>query len=214
MRRALILGCLLLLAACGTTPGGPGAPPSPGGDGFLNGIFSSAPKAKAAWDQKPEGDAWSQMTRAAIDADGASLVAAAPTDIDAFCPNYAKLDDAGKKEFWVATVAEIALVESALDPAKAGAQGRRGLLQIAPDAAQRYGCANVGVAQLADPQTNLGCGVKVLAATSARDGIVTGFTTDGWKGAARYWVSLRKPEAIADLQEHLNAQNFCRRQTS
>ncbi|MES1203721.1 MAG: lytic transglycosylase domain-containing protein [Pseudomonadota bacterium] len=210
MRRALILGCLLLLAACGTT-GGPGAPSS---GGLLGDIFSNAPKAKTAWNDRPEGDSWTQIARTAIDADGVSLIAAAPTDMDAFCPNYAKLDDAGKKEFWVATVSEIALVESGLDPAKTGAQNRRGLLQITPDAAQRYGCANVGVAQLADPQTNLGCGVKILAATSARDKIVTGFTTDGWKGAARYWLNLRKPEAIADLQEHLNAQNFCRRQTS
>jgi hypothetical protein len=67
---------------------------------------------------------------------------------------------------------------------------------------------------LADPQTNLGCGVRILAATSAHDKIVTGFTTDGWKGAARYWLTLRKPETIADLQEHLNAQSFCKRQTS
>lgn len=210
MRRALILGCLLLLAACGTT-GGPGAPDN---GGLLGEIFSNAPKAKTSWNDRPEGDSWTQIARTAIDADGVSLIAAAPTDMDAFCPNYAKLDDAGKKEFWVATVSEIALVESGLDPAKAGAQNRRGLLQITPEAAQRYGCANVGVAQLADPQTNLGCGVKILAATSARDKIVTGFTTDGWKGAARYWLNLRKPEAIADLQEHLNAQSFCRRQTS
>ncbi|MEJ0022027.1 MAG: lytic transglycosylase domain-containing protein [Alphaproteobacteria bacterium] len=212
MRHALVLGCLLMLAACGTT-GGPGAP-STGGGGILGDIFSSAPKAKASWDSKPEGDSWTQITRAALDADGVALITSTPTDMDAFCPNYAKLDDAGKKEFWVAAVSEIALVESALDPAKAGAQNRRGLLQITPEAAQRYGCANVGVAQLSDPQTNLGCGVKILAATSAHDQIVTGFTTDGWKGAARYWLSLRKPESIADLQEHLNAQNFCKRQTS
>jgi hypothetical protein len=212
MRRALVLGCLLMLAACGTTraPGAPGQP----GEGLFGGIFSNAPRAQTAWDARPEGDSWTQMTRTAIDADGSALLAAAPTDMDAFCPNYPKLDDAAKKEFWVATVSEIAAVESALDPAKAGTQNRRGLLQITPDAATRYGCANVGVAQLGDPQTNLGCGVKILAATSARDKIVTGYTTDGWKGAARYWLSLRKPETIADLQDHLNRQSFCRRQTS
>jgi hypothetical protein len=99
-------------------------------------------------------------------------------------------------------------------PSPGQPQARRGLMLISADAAQRYGCANVGIAQLNDPQTNLGCGVKILAATSGRDQIVLGYTPQGWKGAARYWLDLRKPEALADLQDHLNGQTFCRRKGS
>ena len=216
MRRALskiaASGLLLLLAACGTT-GGPGAS---GG-----GIFSNEADGRAAWDSRSEGRSWSQMTRLAIDTDGAALLAATPADIEVFCPNYANLTPQAKREVWVVLVAQIAQIESALDPmavknppGPGQAQARRGLMQISVDTAQRYRCANVGPMQLNDPQTSLGCGVKILAATSGADKIVTGYTQGGWKGAARYWVDLRRPENVADLQAATNGQTFCRRKTS
>ncbi len=213
LRHALAALIVTLAAGCGTT-GGSGAN---GG-----GLFSNEVSGKASWSDRPQGRDWSQMTRTALDVDGASLIAGTPSDISAFCPGYAALDPQGKREFWVVLVSEIASFESGLNPdvvktpqtAPGQAQARRGLMQISSDAAQRYACANVGVAQLTDPQTNLGCGVKILAATSGRDQIVLGFTPDGWKGAARYWTDLRRPEALADIQDHLNQQTFCRKRTS
>jgi hypothetical protein len=213
LRNAFALLTLALVAACGTTGGG-------GPSGGMTGpgsIFSNEVAGKTAWDQQPDGRNWTQMTRTAIDVDGAALVAANPSDMNAFCPSYPTLDPQAKREFWVVLVAEIANAESALNPAAVKPpspgqpQARRGLMAISADAAARYGCANVGVAQLTDPQTNIGCGVKILAATSGRDQVVLGYTPGGWKGAARYWVDLRKPEMLADMQDHLNNQTFCRR---
>jgi Transglycosylase SLT domain len=214
LRNAFALLALGLLAACGTTGGvsGPG-----GGVTGPGGIFSNEVTGKTAWEQQPDGRAWSQMARTAIDVDGVALTAANPSDMNAFCPSYATLDPQAKREFWVVLVSEIANAESALNPmavkppSPGAPQARRGLMAISVDAATRYGCANVGVAQLNDPQTNIGCGVKILAATSGRDQVVLGYTPEGWKGAARYWVDLRKPEALADMQDHLNNQTFCRR---
>jgi hypothetical protein len=206
MRRLLVLGLFTLLAACSTTGGGGG------------GIFSNEVSGQAAWNSRSEGNAWTQMARTAIDADGASLVTMTPSDIDVFCPNYAQLDPQGKREMWVVLLSQIAQAESGLDPMAAKganpAAARRGLLLISVDNAARFGCANVGAPQLNDPQTNIGCGVKILAATSGRDHVVTGYTSDGWKGAARFWLDLRKPEVLADLQESTNKQSFCRRKTS
>jgi hypothetical protein len=216
MRRLLAVGVLGLLAACGTMRG-PGGIVGPGG------LLSREVVGSTAWDDRPDGKTWSQMTRLAIDSDGVNLLAAVPKDIDAFCPNYASLEAQAKREFWVVLVAEIASIESGLDPNAAKmspvspglpANARRGLMQISADAARRYGCANVGAAQLNDPQTNLGCGVRILAATSGKDQVVTGYTTGGWRGAARYWSDLRKPETLADVQQRLNDQSFCRRKTS
>lgn len=217
LRYALAALIVTFAAGCGTT-GGPGSVNGGGG-----GLFSNEITGKASWSDRPQGRDWTQMTRTALDADGASLIAATPADIAAFCPGYAALDPQGKREFWVVLVSEIASFESGLNPdvvktppstPPGSAQARRGLMQISSDAAQRYACANVGVAQLTDPQTNLGCGVKILAATSGRDQIVLGFTSDGWKGAGRYWTDLRRPEALADIQDHLNQQTFCRKRTS
>lgn len=217
LRNAFALLTLVLAAACGTTGGvsGPG-----GGIAGPGGIFSNEVVGKTAWDDRPDGRAWSQIARTAIDVEGAALVASAPSDMNAFCPSYATLDPQAKREFWVVLVSEIANVESTLDPLAVKApspgqpQARRGLMMISADAARRYGCANIGIAQLNDPQTNLGCGVKILAATSGVDQIVLGYTPQGWKGAARYWLDLRKPEMLADLQDHLNGQSFCRRRGS
>lgn len=215
LRYALAALIVTFAAGCGTTGG-------PGGANGGGGLFSSDVSGKAAWSDLPQGRDWSQMTRTAIDVDGTSLLAAMPADMGAFCPGYAALDPQAKREFWVVLVSEIAVAESGLNPdvvktpqtAPGQAQARRGLMQISSDAAQRYACANVGVAQLTDPQTNLGCGVKILAATSGRDQIVLGFTSDGWKGAARYWTDLRRPEALAEIQDKLNQQTFCRKRAS
>ncbi|MGE3302771.1 MAG: transglycosylase SLT domain-containing protein [Hyphomonadaceae bacterium] len=196
MRRAAAILLLVLLAACGGRA-----------------LFPSETNGRAAWDSRPEGRAWTQMTRLALDSEGANLMAATPGDVNAFCPNYAALEPSGRREFWAMLVSEIAAAESGLDPAAVKGP-RRGLLGISPDAARGYGCANVGVAQLNDPQTNLACGVRILAATAGRDGLVSGYTAQGWRGAGRFWTSLRRPEAIADLQQHLNDQSFCRRRTA
>ncbi len=195
MRRFAPLLLLLVLAACaGGRMGGAGAP-------------------RTAWSDHAQARAWTEATRAALDAEGAPLLQGAYADIGAFCPRYAEAEPAVKRDFWVVIVSEIAALESALEPARVSpgsvaAGSRRGLLQISSGAAERYACEANGVALLEAP-VNLACGVKILAATSARDGVVTGWGGDGWRGAARYWEALRKPEALARIQARANAQAFC-----
>ena len=201
LRRVAIISALLALAACATTMTGPS-----GGS-----IFT--PQPRAAWDSAPQGREWTAAARAAIDSAGPALVTGTPKDIAAYCPNYAALDPTTRRDFWVVALSQIAQLESGLDPARASADGRRGLLQISGDAARRYGCAAASDAQLLDPAQNIACGAKIMAQTSGVDTYVAGYS-EGWRGASRYWVELRKPENVADLQSLLNAQSFCARRSS
>jgi hypothetical protein len=211
MLRYLALGLALFAAACGTTGGG-------GTGGTITGPGSIfAPEPKTAWENLPQGREWTAAARAAIDASPA-LLATTPKDIAAFCPSYAVASAADKRDFWVVLISDVADLESGLNTAAVktapgAGDVRRGLLAISTDAASRYGCAASSAAELLDPAVNITCGSRILAQTSGVDGYVTGYDS-GWRGAARYWLELRKPEQLAELQSRLNAQNFCARRPS
>jgi hypothetical protein len=200
---------VLAAAACAATTTTTGVGPLIGPGGLF------APQPKTAWEKAPQGRDWTEAARAAIDTAGPALVAATPKDIAAYCPRYGAADPATRRDFWVVMLSQIAQIESGLDPAKAaaGAAGGRGLLQISSDAARRYGCAIASDQDLLDPAKNIACGAKILASTSGQDGYVAGYN-EGWRGASRYWLELRKPDGVADLQNVLNAQSFCARSSS
>ena len=86
---------------------------------------------------------------AALDAQGAPLVASTPTDIDAYCPAYAGMDADARKAVWVNLVASLSYHESTWRPDVSGGDGRwHGLLQISPATAQGYGCTERTAATL------------------------------------------------------------------
>lgn len=211
MLRYLVLGLALFAAACGTTTGG-----TSGGTTGSGSIF--APQPKTAWDDQPQGKEWTAVARAAIDA-APALIAVMPKDIAAFCPSYAAASASDKRDFWVVLLSDIAFVESGLNSAAVktapGAPNdvRRGLLAISTDAATRFGCGATSATDLLDPSANITCAGRILAQTSGTDGYVTGYSS-GWRGASRYWLELRKPDGIAEVQSRLNAQSFCARRPS
>jgi len=211
MKRFVALALVVLAAACATTGGSPGT----GGGSIFQ------PEPRTAWEAQPQSRDWTAAARAAIDASPA-LAAIVPKDIAAYCPSYAAAQPADRRDFWVVMLSDIAFIESALNPAAVkaaptapGGPGdvRRGLFAISTDAAKRYGCTAVTSTDLLDPAANITCAARILAQTSGADGYVAGYS-DGWRGASRYWLELRKPDGIAELQSRLNAQGFCPRRSS
>ena len=212
MLRPFVLSLALLAAACGTTTGGPNG--ATRGEGS---IFQNQPRT--VWDNQPQGRDWTEAARAAIDQSPA-LAAGVPKDIAAYCPSYAQAQPTDRRDFWVVMLSDIAFIESSLNPAavRAAAAGgagdvRRGLFAISTDAAKRYGCAATSATDLLDPTANITCAARILAQTSGVDGYVAGYA-EGWRGASRYWLELRKPDGIAELQSRLNGQSFCPRRSS
>jgi hypothetical protein len=214
MLRLFILSLALLAAACGTTTGGPS-----GANGGIGSVFQGQPRT--VWDNQPQGRDWTATARAAIDQSPA-LAASIPKDIAAYCPSYAQAQPTDKRDFWVVVLSDIAFIESSFNPANVktaptapGGPGdvRRGLFGISTDAARRYGCAATTATDLLDPAANITCAARILAQTSGVDGYVAGYN-EGWRGASRYWLELRKPDGIAELQSRLNGQSFCPRRSS
>lgn len=217
MRKAFFpaaLAALLSLASCTTTTVG-------GGSSGSAPIFGYP---SVAWDVRPEGRQWTTIAHTAIDQLAPQLVTVTPTDIDAFCPGYANASPANRRAFYVALLAEVAKLESNLDPSVQftesfnDASGRRvvsrGLLQLSQESANGYGCAIAQAQQLHDPTTNIQCGVRILDRWVGRDQLVAGYVSGAWRGASRYWSVFRDREKLVDIQAATNAQPYCKRRSS
>jgi hypothetical protein len=199
----------LVLSACASTGGKTG------------GTLPSRGYPPAGWSQRIESPVWTAAAHQALEGIAPQLLAATPTDIDAFCPGYRTADSAGRRAFYVLLLSELARLESNFDPAARFAeptvrdrQGRNvistGLLQISQESANGYGCAITDQRQLEDGATNLQCGVRILSNLIARDGVVTGYER-GWKGASRYWSPFRDNAKLAQLQDATNSAPYCKR---
>ncbi len=160
----------------------------------------------ARWDAEPQGETWTRAALAALDGPAATLVETVPEDIDAWCPGYGAAGAADRKAFWVALVSSLAKHESTWRPRVSGGDGRwHGLLQISPETAQGYGCSAENAADLKDGALNLRCGLRIMAATVGRDGVIA---ADGG-GVAADWgpfAQLRKRE---DMAGWTSAQSYC-----
>jgi hypothetical protein len=196
MRPATLM--LVMLAACAPiqTPEAPVVAPSP------EPTLTPLPAPVAAWDDRPEGAAWTAQLQAALATTGTGLLAATPADATEFCPRFAALDPAGRERFYVGLISKMAQFESGFDPTTSfqesfnDAQGNpvisRGLLQLSIESANAYpGCTLTNAQQLHDSQTNLTCAVAILNRLVPRDGVFGLRTDDGWKGGAAYWSVLR-----------------------
>jgi hypothetical protein len=177
----------------------------------------TAVKQSVAWSARTDGSAWSQIVAAALAA-APALSQRTPRDIDAFCPGFRTAEPEARRAFYVAFLAEIARLESGLDPgANSAAPDRdrpdrqivsRGLLRISSAQAAQAGCTATDDA-LYDPAENLRCGVRILDTALANDNLLAGWD-QGWRGASRTWTSLRDRENLADVQAALNAKPYCR----
>ena len=159
------------------------------------------------WDHRPESDIWTEATLEALGAHGAPLVAMVPRDIDRYCPAYAARGAEDRKAFWVNFIASLARHESTYRPEVSGGDGRwHGLLQIAPATARGYGCTAESARGLKNGALNLSCGVRIMARTVARDGVISA----GMRGVAADWGPFHQPRKREDIQSYTRGLDVCR----
>lgn len=166
--------------------------------------FTSAQAAEpdyGAWRKANPTGSWTRDAEAAVTAAG--LPALEPSDIAAFCPNYAKANETDRTRFWAGLLSIMARPESNFNPAEtyvepdikdgAGASViSRGLLQISQESAnsQAYSCGIAQAKDLHDPAINLRCGAKIMAYWVKHDGNIAAVSQPP-SGGARYWSVLR-----------------------
>lgn len=158
------------------------------------------------WDGRPEAGTWTKSALLALDGVGVSLIDTVPADIDTYCPGYEELDREGRKAFWVSFLSALAKHESTWRPDAAGGGGAwLGLLQISPQTAQGYGCRAASAGALKDGGANLSCGIRIMAVTVPRDGVIS----DGMRGVAADWGPFHTASKRADIQAATRSQPWC-----
>lgn len=187
------------------------------------GATPSFAEPRTDWGDRPEGANWSRFVREAIVADGNRLVSTVPGDMRDFCPKYAAMGEAQRRDVWARLFSLLAYYESSYKPGTwlrenfKDSNGNwvisRGLLQISKESAngRRYRCRIVAESSLHDPRINMSCGAKIAAAWITADGRI--FDEVGpkkWRGMARYWSPFRVPEKRAKIAALLSASNGCR----
>ena len=160
----------------------------------------------ARWDHQPQAQTWTRAALDALDGPAAPLVSAVPGDIGTWCPGYPTASEDDRKAFWVGLVSTLAKHESTWRPAVAGGDGRwHGLLQISPATARGYGCSAADPTALKDGGLNLRCGLRILASTVRRDGVIA----EGGRGAAADWGPFVQSAKRADMIAWTRAQPYC-----
>lgn len=157
------------------------------------------------WGEKNGSDAWTQATLAALDREGVTIMSQVPSDINAFCPNYAELTQTGRRAFWAGLLSAVAKHESTYNPQASGGGGRwLGLMQIAPATWRHYDC-NGNIKNGGD---NMSCAVKIMSRQVGRDNAVAR-TENGWRGVARDWAPMRNASKRADIAAWTSSQSYC-----
>ena len=161
--------------------------------------------------QHMEGHAlWTRAALSALQDHGKPLVQTVPRDIAAWCPAYPTNDEARRRAFWVGYLSALAKYESTYKPWAVGGGGRwYGLLQILPATARGYKC-NVGTGEaLKNGAANLSCGVRIMAHTVSRDGVIHG-RDSRWRGVSADWGPMRSPAKRRDMAGWLKQQAYCK----
>jgi hypothetical protein len=160
------------------------------------------------WDDHPRGPRWSASVMSALRGHGAPLLDVVPRDIDRWCPAYPGADRGQRAAFWAGLISALAWHESTHRPHAVGGGGRWfGLVQIAPGTARWRNC-DVGTGQaLLDGSANLRCGVRIMAITVPRDGVVS----EGMDGVAADWGPFHSRRKRADMRRWVSAQDYCQR---
>ena len=192
IRRLALVSCMLL-ASCGSSP----EPEK----------SIVVPFEATLFGQRAEADAWTARALLALDAQGAPLVRTVPADIDVYCPGYREAGPEERKAFWVTFLSALAKHESTWRPDASGGGGAwHGLLQISPKTARGYGCQARSAEALKDGGANLSCGIRIMAVTVPRDGVISA----GMGGVAADWGPFRQPSKRADIQARTRSAAVCR----
>ncbi|MNL24656.1 Transglycosylase SLT domain protein [compost metagenome] len=176
------------------TPETPQTPEPPG--------ESVAKDATPLWEAKVSaGKEWTSHVNKALDSLGQDLLDVVPADRSLFCPNYANLSYAQRKQYWAFMLSAMVRFESNFKPETSYTESfddsngnnvvSRGLLQISIESGNAYGCGFKTSKDLHDPYQNLSCGIRILNRWVGRDGRIAGKVDSSWRGGARYWSVLR-----------------------
>ena len=162
---------------------------------------------------------WSVWAYEAISEFENTLLVNIPTDIKSFCLNYPNLDVEKRKIFWISLLAAITRFESFFDPKveyKENFKDRhgeyiisRGLLQLSIESALGYRCELDEAEQLHDPKINLSCATKIINRWIERDGVISAKPNKSWRGAARYWSTLRRQKSLNKIKDKTAEMPVC-----
>lgn len=195
MKRIGIIAALVLAASC-SVPDGEG--PSASDASF---------DVVARWDHLPRGSVWTEASLKALDGPGQRLAMSTPADIAAWCPSYETASMDQRKAFWVGLVSALAKHESTWRPDVSGGDGRwHGLLQISPGTARGYGCAAQSAGALKNGAANLRCGLRIMAVTVSRDGVVA----RGGRGVAADWGPFHQSRKREDMMAWTRTLPACK----
>ncbi|MBF9060643.1 transglycosylase SLT domain-containing protein [Rhodobacterales bacterium HKCCSP123] len=158
------------------------------------------------WDDHPRGPRWTSAVMGALRGHGAPLLDVVPRDIEAWCPAYPYADRGQRAAFWAGLVSTLAWHESTHRPDAVGGGGRWfGLVQIAPGTARWRNCAvGTGEALLNGP-ANLRCGIRIMAETVPRDGVVA----EGMRGVAADWGPFHSRRKREEMRNWVRGQEYC-----
>ena len=188
-----VFAALLLAVSCSSGEDRP--PDDTGGD------------IVARWDHLPRGASWTDAAMEALDGPGLQLALTMPEDIAAWCPGYEDASIDGRKAFWVGLVSALAKHESTWGPDVSGGNGRwHGLLQISPGTARGYGCSAKDASALKNGAANLRCGLRIMAVTVPRDGVVS----RGGRGVAADWGPFHQSHKREDMMAWTRTLPACR----
>jgi hypothetical protein len=178
--------------------------------------FNLRPPARAIyvprtrWQHMEGNVLWTRAAMSALKSHGSPLVQMVPRDIADWCPAYPANDATLRSAFWVGYLSALAKHESTYKPWAVGGGGKwYGLLQILPATARGYKCtAGTGEA-LKNGAANLSCGVRIMAHTVKRDGVIHG-RDSRWRGVSTDWGPMRNDAKRKDMADWLKRQNYCK----
>ncbi|MBN9887462.1 transglycosylase SLT domain-containing protein [Salipiger abyssi] len=161
---------------------------------------------EARWGRSADRNTWSLAALSALRGHASRLPETVPADISTWCPAYPSATQADREAFWLGLVSTLAKHESTYRPTAVGGGGLwYGLLQILPSTARLYGCEARSGAALKDPRLNLACGLRIMAKTVARDGVVS----RNMRGVAADWGPFHSRAKREDMIAWTRAQPYC-----
>ena len=177
------------------------------------------PDVSPRWEGKHrDGSLWTNHVLHQLDSIDQTFFDVIPTDLNIFCPRYAKLNKTEKKYFFMYLISTMVRFESNFDPSASYTEDftdsdghavvSRGLLQISFESSKSYGCGFTTNEEIHDPYKNLSCGIKILTKWVSADGRIAGYMNSKWRGGSRYWSVLRAADkdsynSIVELSSNL-----------
>ena len=184
----------------------------------------TAPQRKVAADWErvaSQNGVWSDFVFNALIMDYQPLLRVDFERAESFCANFYDLTLVERANFYLLLLGAISRFESNHRPQTSfrenfkDSRGQyvisRGLLQISFESARGYRCPIRRDPDLHDPLINLDCGLRILDRWVRTDQTLSRRDPRGWRGAARYWAVLRRPQLLRQIQQMTARHPICSR---